>query len=265
MRSVTCLAVVSLVFGAACSSKVADQYPTVDSFCGAKAQAECQVSARCAVTVEACVQSRSGACLSASSATMTASARTYTAPNAPACLDAVQRVYAAGTVPPTELDETRASSMAAVCAQVFLGRADRNEACSIDTDCAVGRMCAPAIIGTTLRVCADRVVKSRGEFCSDPGSVCEDGTYCATAHGAPICAPRAAAGDVCSLAVPCADGLRCDGESRCSEKLAPGAICVSNDDCSAAAPMCDRAAGWVCDVGLSFAPPPSTTCIGYGR
>jgi hypothetical protein len=155
--------------------------------------------------------------------------------------------------------------MADTCAQVFLGSADRNEACSVDTDCALGRTCAPAIVGAAARVCADRVAKAKGEFCADPGSVCAEGSFCSTAMGAPMCLPRAAMGEACSFTMPCADGLRCDGEGRCSERLPAGATCVSNDDCGPAAPMCDRAAGWVCDLGLAFAPPPSTACVGYGR
>jgi hypothetical protein len=126
-------------------------------------------------------------------------------------------------------------------------------------------MCATAIVGTTNRVCADRVVKVKGDFCADPGSICESGTFCSTSEGAPICVPRPQLDESCSLEIPCADGLRCDGRSRCAAKLPAGATCVSNDDCGTAAPMCDRAAGWVCDVGLSFAPPPSTACAGYGR
>lgn len=267
MRSVfavTPIAILGLLLGA-CSSKVADKYPTVDSFCQARAQSECQVAPRCAVTVEGCLQARAAACMSESLTTIQTTGRQYVAANVQACLDAVDRVYASGLLPPSESDVMRPQSMAHACAQVFLGRADRNDACAVDADCVLGRVCAAAIVGTTTRVCADPITKRTGEFCADPGSVCESGSFCSMAHAAPICAPKPTLGEACGPTAPCADGLRCDDLGRCSEKLPAGARCESNEDCGPSAPLCDRGAGFVCDIGLSFAPPPSTACAGYGR
>jgi hypothetical protein len=264
MRSLFAVTLLGL-FAAACGSKVGDKYPTIDTFCEAKAQEECQVAPRCAVTVEACIQDRASGCVTASLTTIQTTGRTYVPANAQACLDVVNRIYASGLVPPTETDVTRSGSMAEVCAQVFLGSADKNQGCSVDADCMFGRMCAAAIVGTTTRVCADPVPKLEGEFCADPGSVCTSGTFCSTIQGAPICQKKAALGESCSLTFPCTEALRCDGLGRCSERMPAGASCASNDDCAAEAPMCDPAAGFVCDIGLSFAPPPSTACSGYGR
>src|SRR5207249_2863256 len=70
MRSVLVLSIVSTLLGAACSSKVADKYPSIESFCQAKAQEECQVSPRCGVTAQACQNARAEACTNASLTTI---------------------------------------------------------------------------------------------------------------------------------------------------------------------------------------------------
>src|SRR5258706_15136115 len=109
MRNWLGLVIVSAVgvFGvAACSSTPADKYPTVDSFCAAKAEQECLVAPRCAVTVEACRQKRVDICNVAAGVAV-GSGRKYTSGRVDECLDKTKKVYEA-TAPITPAQKTTA-------------------------------------------------------------------------------------------------------------------------------------------------------------
>jgi hypothetical protein len=249
----------------ACSSSPGPAYPGVDSFCQAKAEAECQVAAKCAVTMQSCMTARLSACSTTAIEATQALGRGYVADNAQACVEAAKAAYATGWLPPSETDASLRGSMAYVCSRVFLGGAGKNAACGDDNDCASGRICAAVAPSSSAKVCADQSVRGESDFCADPGAVCGDGLYCSTAQGAAQCKRMKAEGEACGQALPCAAGLRCDVSNACQKRLGPGAPCTSDADCSDAAPYCDKGAGSVCDAGLSFAPPPSTSCVGFGR
>jgi hypothetical protein len=155
--------------------------------------------------------------------------------------------------------------MAYLCAHVFLGGVGKNQSCGEDNDCAEERICSAVSTTNATKVCADRSVRKEGDFCEDPGSICDEGLYCAHGEGAAQCKKMKAEGEGCGASTPCAAGLRCDGGNTCQKRLGPGSPCTSDSDCSDAAPYCDKSAGSLCDAGLAFAPPPSTSCAGYGR
>src|SRR5262249_47004630 len=134
--------------------------------------------------------------------------RVYTQGNAQACIDKVHGAFGAPVVKLADL--VGDGSIDDVCERVFVGNADKNKPCSNDYDCAGGRVCAPVQPGSGQFVCADKSPKNLGDFCSDPGSQCATGSYCAmTMTGAPQCTARGAVGASCGSTSPCLENLRC--------------------------------------------------------
>src|SRR5262249_45067581 len=93
IRSRTAMAFAALAV-AACSSSPGPTYPSVDAFCNAKAQAECQVAAKCAVTMSSCMTARLSACSTTAIQATQSLGRSYVADNADACVDAAQHAFA---------------------------------------------------------------------------------------------------------------------------------------------------------------------------
>jgi hypothetical protein len=154
------------------------------------------------------------------------------------------------------------------CARVYVGTLGIGAPCSVDHDCADGATCAlvapvtqSAGGGTpegAQRVCAKPVTKRAGDFCADPGSRCEGGSFCAMGEGgAAQCLPARASGELCdrrSTEPQCKLELRCTQDGACGERLPAGAVCQSDADCGADAPNCDTTLDTPrCDAGISFA------------
>lgn len=231
-----------VVFVAACSSDAApEKYPTVDAFCDAKSKAECDtIAAKCAAKPEACATARKSACMSFVAKVQTGS-RTYQSKAAESCIDKAKEVYAKSTITP---DDTKALDVA--CQKVFAGAQTKGQPCAAPGECSGGLICDKG-------VCADRVEKKSGDFCGNPGEVCDTTSYCiAGANNAVQCAPKKAKGDGCNAKDPCADTLRCN--SFCADRLTSGEACTSDGDCAASAPFCDIYNGNKCSAGIIAAP-----------
>jgi hypothetical protein len=178
--------------------------------------------------------------------------RSYTADNAQACIDAVNKIYTVGKVLLSDLIGN--GSMGDTCERVFQGTSDKNKSCTSDYDCTNSRICSPTAPGSSSRVCADKTDAALGDFCANPGSVCAAGSYCAvpTMVGvAAQCTAKAQTGQPCSATIPCVETLRCSAGT-CVARVTAGA-CTTNDDCSPTAGYCDPNAGNICTVGLTFA------------
>ena len=250
------------VFASACSSSTPDKpFPDVASFCQAKAKEECQIAPTCAVDSGACQIVREQLCNADALLATAPGARKYTQDNAPDCINKVHDVYAAGKVLVADL--VGDGSITDKCSRVFVGTTDKNKLCTNDFDCASDRVCTPAQPGAPQLVCADKVSKSQGDFCADPGSECATGTYCASSTAAAAqCQARGQHGTPCSATQPCLESLTCSAGT-CTDRSGPGKTCATNDDCSPTAGYCDPYAANICTVGLTFATG-SLDCKGYG-
>jgi hypothetical protein len=239
-------------------------YPDVATFCNAKAKAECQIAAVCAADVTQCQMARNTACTTAASSFTASGTRKYATGNAQACIDAVNAAYGGGhmAIPFAQLEGN--GSIDDKCQRVFSGNVDKLGTCTSDYDCTNSRVCAPAMPGSMVLVCADVAPKSAGDPCSDPGSKCATDTYCTVPDGGAVaeCSPAAQPGEPCSVARPCVSADRCVNGS-CVVRAMPGASCGSDDDCPSAYPFCDPYANNICTTGLTFATL-SADCHGYG-
>jgi hypothetical protein len=185
--------------------------------------------------------------------------RRYESWRAPACIDAAKTVFARGIVTPD--DRGGDGSMGDKCARVYVGTMPIGAACSVDHDCADGASCAlvsPGKPDAQARVCAKPVPKSAGDFCADPGSRCETGSFCAMGEGgAPQCLAARSTGEPCDMRstdAQCRAELRCTRDGVCGARLPAGAACESDADCGPDAPNCDTTLDSPrCDAGTSFA------------
>jgi hypothetical protein len=230
------------------SLTVIRQPSAVDEFCDAKAEAECQVAARCATDAQACRAQRSAACLQLA-ATMTSASRAFRPENTLICIIETSSTYASAS-PITPAERALVDD---ACNYVFQGSVDPGGACTTKYDCA-------GIVICDRGRCATAVTVEDGEPCRDPGQVCGPGLTCANDPD-PACTAKKELGEACDAINPCLEELRCAGT--CLSPLPPGSPCTSDGDCDAAAPYCDPSAGKVCDAGLSFAPG-AASCAGYG-
>jgi hypothetical protein len=237
-------------------------YPDIQTFCAARAKAECQVATLCAVDASACQMARTTVCVQdAAQATAAPSSRQYVANNAPSCIDAVNQAYGNGSSEIAFAGLVGPGSITDKCERVFSGNLEKNHPCLTDFDCVSNRICA-SVAGSTQRVCADSVPKNEGDFCADPGSICATNTYCAPQEaGAPQCQPALQAGP-CGASMPCVSADRCVG-GLCIPRAGAGQSCASSDDCAPAAPYCDPYAGNICAVGVTFSTR-APDCEGYG-
>lgn len=225
-NTLTLLACGGLVTLFACSSDdVGEKYPSADSFCTAKAEAECKgVAAQCGATEEACKEKRVAVCNTAAN-TASGAGRKYKASAAENCIEKTRALYDLKTIPPDKEAEAQE-----ICERVFEGLKALSERCEGTYDCKSGLVCDKT-------VCAERVVKQASQPCNNPGEVCEKGSYCGAQGDLKFCLPKKNRDEICSPDVPCKEELRCVGS--CKDKYQPGDVCGTSDECSDAAPFCD--------------------------
>ncbi len=235
-----------------CTTDATDPYPSADSYCAARAEAECSQdnASACGATVEACKTKRKSACNTAASAA-TSGGRTYASGQVQGCVDKTKEIYAKKTITPTDL-----KAQADVCERVFAGSAAKGAACTTDYSCSSSLVC-----DTRVKVCGEKVVKKLGDGCANPGESCDTGSFCGGGE-VKLCVARKNKGEACNDATaPCLETLRCGGGT-CVDRLNAGDTCTSDNDCSATAPLCDGAAK-KCVAGLQFAIGTST-CKEFG-
>jgi hypothetical protein len=257
---------VGLIAGLAvgCAAKNPAPYPDVQSFCNAKAQAECQVASTCLITdVSACQAQRASVCnADADAATANGTGmRKYTQANAQKCIDDLNAAYGGGN---QQVTFAQLGTITNDCERVFVGNSAMNQPCESSYDCTGDLICAPVTPGTATAgmgpsVCAASVPKNSGDFCSTPGATCPTDTYCATpsASSAPTCQPAKGQGEACDPpAMPCVSTQRCQAIGAtgmtCEPRSTMGQACQTDGDCVPDAPYCDRYVG-KCTKGQSFA------------
>jgi hypothetical protein len=226
---------------------------TEASFCTRKAEAECQVTERCAADKTMCLTERMTLCSQFATAAKASGKRVFTPGNVNACVDKTRAVYGKPTITPQDM-----ADVAEACNYVFQGDGEvLTDACDVKYDCKGKVICDKGF-------CAMSMTKGASQPCSDPGAVCATGNYCTeNTAGLKVCTAKAMTGAPCSATIPCLEALRC-ANGTCADRVAAGAACTSNDDCpTTGSPYCDPYAGNRCDPGLSFAAL-SPSCADYG-
>ena len=210
---------------AACSTEDAAtaKYPDADSFCAAKAKAECDVvAAACVVGADQCKTARTNACTT-QAGTYTGQGRTYRSANAEACITKTTAVYADRVI-----DPVKEAAYEDACNRVFTGNVQKNQACANIYDCADTLAC-----DLDKKVCAVKSEKKLTDPCNNPGDICGTGLYCQLSGGTlKVCTAKNKLGESCDATnAPCTDDLRCNG-AQCVALEAAAQPCDKNDDCS---------------------------------
>lgn len=197
--------------------EVTEKYPSADSFCAGKADAECKAAAAvCGVTVDICKADRTSVCQSAASAA-TGQGGTYRPQNAEKCINDTTALYQSKVVDlvkEKEVDET--------CARVFAGTKKKGEGCTAAFQCEGTLICDRGF-------CSDKSPKALDEPCNNPGDTCATGTYCGPRGGSSFCNKKNDVGDICNDTTPCLETLRC--VNQCQTKLGAGQPCDKAEDC----------------------------------
>jgi hypothetical protein len=266
---VAAVAAVAAVLVTGCSAKSSAPYPDVTSFCTAKAQAECQISATCGFpSATDCETARAALCnTDANQAATTGShTRKYTQANAPKCIDAINSAFGNNASKVSYMQLVGAGSVTDFCERVFSGTAAFNQPCQSSYDCADSTdECVPVSPGLTTLICAPITKVGSGDLCQNAGDVCADDTYCAPSTTvAATCAPSMQEGQSCATA-PCVSAQRCEtltAGPTCEPRVEAAGSCTTSDDCASGAPYCDPYVGNKCEQGLSFATE-APDCIGF--
>jgi hypothetical protein len=169
--------------------------------------------------------------------------RTYSQPDAAACINAVMTAYAQPDVSYATLQ-----NLNTLCEEVFPGTVPQGGACKTNFDCANAstEVCSGQA-GSTDTLCAPSVMVAAGGFCANPGSVCPPGYYCTGTTAE--CQPGGTAAGAGTTASPC----------------------TTDANCSPTAPYCDlnvtpkngTSTQGSCETGLSFATG-ADDCKAYG-
>lgn len=259
---------VAMAAGVACAPKKSAPYPDVESFCNAKAQAECQIATTCLIEATDCEAERASLCNADATSATASGTRDYTQGNAQACIDALDAVYGNGATKVSFAQLEGMGSVSDICERVFSGNAGMNEPCQSSYDCTGDNICASVTPGVSSGdggagpyVCAPPGAPiAEGQFCTTPGSTCVTDSYCAVKPGsAATCVPAMQENQPCNtVTAPCVSAQRCESQAgvtgqTCEPRVALGQPCQTSDDCAPAAPYCDPYVGNLCTPGLSFA------------
>jgi hypothetical protein len=277
------LGIGTAAFIAGCSS-TSDPYPDADTFCSAKATAECTsgmtggVAAACNVDPSDCISARQETCITAADMA-TANGQTYSPTGAVNCIAAIETAYATSPV-----DYSSIQAVEAACGQgTFPGLVATMGTCKTSAECASTadggtQVCSPVNPGSTLLECATAIPVAANGQCADFGSVCAAGTYCLGSKDTPYeCLAGAPVGGSCTVENGCAAGGFCvmngdNPEGICQEAASQaGAACTSDVECGGGGPVgstpttnfpyCDFSVTptmgtgpGACEPGQSFAP-----------
>ena len=237
MRTTLSILVTAAILGA-CAAPMGEDtgsvFADVTTYCGARAQAECNpdVVTRCgAKDAGSCVSRRSQACLAD-----VPQGTTYQALRAPECVQTVKEAYAGGV-----LSADKLQAVAKACERVFSGPGAVRSPCSSDRDCASkdGLACLMAP-GETSGKCLKPNPVSPGAACAGEADLCAPDYFCE--DKSKQCVVRNVEGASCQIGVtPCQQGLRCTGgfTARCVALAPAGNPCSAGDECADG--ICDKA------------------------
>lgn len=218
---------------AACSSSDPEaKYPSSDSFCAAKAAAECKnlAVANCSSDETRCTSLRTDACKGAALSAQGAG-RNYKPAAAETCINKVNEVYS-----PKIIDPEKEVQLVETCERVFGGTKAANTPCANDYECDGSQVCDKT-------VCATKVDTAVGSACGDPGKVCAKGAFCAQQGPNKFCVAKKAENETCAPDSPCKEDLRCvgaqAGSGSCKARVTAGNACDTDNDCVSTAPACD--------------------------
>jgi hypothetical protein len=213
----------------ACSSDDAsEKFGSSDSFCAAKAEAECtHLAAACGASADACKSKRTTVCTDGAKASA-AQGRNYKSSAAQDCIDKVNSVYEGKGI---GLTATKELEVTTTCDRVFGGTKAEKEACGATFECSGSLICDG--------VCIAQETVSKGGGCANAGQVCETGTYCQASGGTGkrFCVEKNTLDETCGADAPCVESLRC--VNRCIAKVTVGNPCDKDEECADEAPYCD--------------------------
>jgi hypothetical protein len=222
----------------------------ITEFCVDWAKAICQVgTGACAFDIPTCSAYQTTVC-NAFVGSQQGGTRSYSQVNGQACIGALNDVYGGN---PAAIGVSALLNVQTICGRVVAGNQQTDQSCTNDSDCALGLVCAPTVVGGTSEVCAAVTAKQLGDICGDPGDTCEGNSYCA-AQGpmqAALCVMTPATGGACSATIPCGSADTCAADGTCHVAGVVGASCSSNDQCASG--YCDLYSPAACTNGLSFA------------
>jgi hypothetical protein len=211
-----------LLLASACIVKNGPKYPDVNSFCSARASAECssEVLLACAIPdASTCTAKRRALCLSS-----VPPGTVYNPNSAENCVTQVTGAYADAKVTLAE-----SSAIDAACLPVFDGPDGKDANCQKDSDCQVstGLRCI-LLPGSAQGTCQVPQIVQGGGVCAAMNARCIAGFHCGpTAH----CDINAAVGEACSPPIPCGPDLQCSSGGVCVNKTADGSMCATDDEC----------------------------------
>jgi hypothetical protein len=231
----TLIASASLVALLACSTEddAADKFASSDSFCTAKAEAECgtptekALAAKCGANPETCQKQRVSTCTSGASAA-TGQGRIYRASSAQPCIDSIKSTYknsATDTTPDLEAETTK------ICDRVFSGSKKEADQCANTFECEGALICDKGVCITEDKIAL------KGQ-CNNAGAVCDTGTYCQQQGATKFCVEKNKLADACKVDAPCIETLRCVTD-HCVAKVAGGGLCDNDGECAVESPYCD--------------------------
>jgi hypothetical protein len=203
----------------------------------------------CNFDVTSCAAYQTGVCTTYVG-TLQGGTRQYNQANGAACIQALNGIYGGN---PSTIGVTALLQQQATCARVVVGGQAIDQPCTIDTDCASGLVCAPAVFGGSSNVCATVMPIQLGDICGAPGDQCQGNSFCeAQGSGkAPLCVATPAVGGACSASIPCGAGDVCSGDAGVCEPASAAGACTTNAECATG--YCDLNPPAACTNGLSFA------------
>jgi hypothetical protein len=218
---ISSFAVVAVLAAAGCIA-TGPKYPFLNSFCQARATAECSnaVVLACAVAVSTCVTNRQAVCVTSAPPNTV-----YNPDAAEGCVDEVASAYA-----DAKLTLLESQAIDAACLPVFNGPGVTGAACQVDTDCQVGSMLRCVLAPNSNQgTCQVPEMVMGGGSCSAPAEQCIAGYHCGLTANCDI---DQAAGETCAASTPCAPGLACGASGTCVSKSPDGSQCTTDDDCA---------------------------------
>ena len=214
----------------ACSSTEVEKFGSSDSFCNAKAEAECTgLAKKCGASADACSKKRLSTCNGGASLAAN-QGRSYQANGAQGCIDSINSTYKNGgndVTPESELETTK------VCERVFSGSKKESAPCANTFECEAALTCDKGVC------IKEEKVPLKGQ-CNNAGAICTTGAYCQQQGATKFCVEKNKLDEACKEDAPCIETLRCV-TNRCVPRVTAGNPCDNDNECAPEAPYCDAA------------------------